>query len=668
MKSFKKTYTALVVLLLTGFLQAAELKLADPFGDGMVLQREMPVPVWGKADPDATVTVSFAGQTKTAKSDSNGGWMLKLDPLKASSENSVLTVTCGDNKSEIKDVLVGEVWVCSGQSNMEMGIGACADGQAEIASANAPEIRLRYLNHSISPVPLTRIDGSPWMACTPQNITKGIWSGFSGSAYYFGQELHKQLKVPVGLIQCAWGGSLIEPWTTPDGFRVVPMLKDLSASVDKANNDYPGLVSNYLEVVSAWEKLAREAQANHSPLPQPPAFNLPIGSETPTAIYNAMIAPWIPYAIRGAIWYQGESNCMRHDGMLYRDKMEALIQGWRKAWGEGDFPFYFAQIAPFRYGGLEPQELAKLWEAQQAALGIPKTGMAHTQDIGNIKDIHPTNKQDVGKRLARLALSRTYGQKFADDAGPSFKSLSINGDAVAIKFNNAKSGLQSRDGQPLTCFEIAGADDQFVPAEAEIAGDSVLVKSANVASPAQVRFAWSDTSEPNLMNGEKLPAAAFRTPGPVNIALKAPYTCSNPNTHNWGANGQLTDGSWVADGSHCFSTNEDDQFPKEVVVDLSEAKTLCKLKFGVPPFGSTKTVIASISEDGKTFTEVGRKEFAQDKAEMATFSFNPFKARYIKLVCPERWDRVVQFPVGFIFMTELEAFASPGMQKARSYP
>ena len=647
--------------------QAAELQLADPFGDEMVLQRDMQVPVWGEADPGARVTVAFAGQTQTVSADAKGRWKAVLAPLKASAENRKLTVTCGDKKLEVKDVLVGEVWICSGQSNMQWGVAGAANGAAEITAANHPLLRLRYSNLVLSPVPLARINGSPWKVCTPKNLGQGTHANsFSATAYYFGRDLQADLKVPVGVVQSAWGGTLIEPWTTPDGFRSQPALKAQSAWLDKANADYQASLKQCLETLPAWEKAARSALEDGAPLPVPPPVPVhPIGNNAqPTALYNAMIAPWIGFPVRGAIWYQGESNHIQHDGPLYADRMAALVGGWRKAWGrtEADFPFYAVQIAPFRYGGCQPQELGNFWEAQQAAAQkIPNSGLAHTQDIGNPGNIHPMNKQEVGRRLARLALSRTYGAKtqggtpIRDDCGPEFQSLEAKGGALTVKFDHAKSGLASRDGKPLTHFEIAGDDDVFAPAEAKISGNTVTLQSAKVPAPTQVRFAWSDTAEPNLMNGDKLPAASFAAPKFANLALRAPYTCSNPNTHNYGASGQLTDGSWIADGAHCFASNEDDKFPKDVVVDLQEAKELRQLKFGVPPFGSTKTVVASVSADGKTFTEVGSHVFSQEKAETVVLPFKSTKARYIKLTFTDRHDKQVGYPIGFMFMTELEA-------------
>ncbi|MDR2863031.1 MAG: hypothetical protein LBV54_04030 [Puniceicoccales bacterium] len=449
---------------------ATGFKLAHAFGGGMVLQREHPIPVWGEAETGTLVTVSFAGQKKTAEADTKGEWKLTLDPLPASSEGRTFVVSGGDEVLELKDVLVGEVWVCSGQSNMEMGIRKVEKGREEISKGNYPLIRLRYLRRFTADTRQTQIRGSEWTACSPESLQRGPWGGFTAVGFYFGLALHNELKVPVGIIQSAWGGTRIEPWTATEAFLKVRGL----------------------------EKYAEQAKRASK-------------AGKPSALYNAMIHPLIPYAIRGAIWYQGEANMGDTD---YTEKMHALVQGWRTAWGQGDFPFYYVQLAPFIYKK-NPETLAELWEQQTAALAIPNTGMAIINDIGNIRDIHPANKHDVGARLARLALSRTYGVKFTDDSGPIFKTARVDGGKVIVEFNYAASGLASRDGNPLTHFKVAGADGVFHDAQATIVGNTVEVLSPEVSDARQVRFAWREDAGPNLVNGEKLPASAFRWTAPV---------------------------------------------------------------------------------------------------------------------------------------------------------
>jgi len=484
----------------TSSARAADLKLADPFGDEMVLQQGMQVPVWGTADAGANVTVTFAGQTKAVAANAGGYWKVELAPLVASFENRTLSVTDGKTRLEVKDVVVGEVWMCSGQSNMEMTVSMAADAKKEIAAANFPAIRLRVTTHKVAEQPTEMIDAGPWRVCTPANIVQDgtTWKGFSAAAYYFGRDIHREIKMPVGLIEASWGGTYIQPWTPQEGFRSQPKLAAESAALDKDYAAGKGALK------------LKPPVPGHSPT-------------QPTTMYNAMIAPWTGFPVRGVIWYQGESSYYNHDGPLYADRMAALVSGWRHAWGrsDADFPFYFVQIASYSYAKTpptppRPEEIGPFWEAQQrAARDIPNTGMVHTQDVGEVGNIHPHRKQEVGSRLARLALARTYraksqaGKAITDDTGPEFKALEAKGNTLIVTFAYAKSGLASRDGKPLSHFEIAGDDHVFAPAEAQIAGSTVILKSATVPMPVEMRFGWSDSAMPNLMNGDKLPAATF---------------------------------------------------------------------------------------------------------------------------------------------------------------
>ena len=416
----------------------ADVKLPKVIDSHMVLQRELPVVLWGWADPGEAVTVALDEQTAKATADDKGDWKVTLPALKADGKPHCLTVS-GKNKIELGDILVGEVWLGSGQSNMEWPLVATQKAKEAIAAADHPQIRLFQVPKVQTPQPAKDVKAE-WKACTPQTIP-----GFSAALYYLGLRLHKELNVPVGLINDSWGGSPIEAWIV-------------------AGNSSGGM-------------------------------------------YNGMIAPVKPFALRGAIWYQGESNV--GNGLAYFDKMKALIEGWRGVWG-CDFPFYFVQLAPF--SGYGPGALPPLWEAQVASLKIPGTGMAVTTDlVDNIKDIHPQNKLDVGNRLALWALAKTYGRKDLVYSGPLYKSMTVEGDKVRLSFAHAGGGLKSRDGKPLAEFEIAGVDGKFVPAEATIDASSVLVRSKDVAQPKQVRFGWRNTANPNLMNAEGLPASPFQT-------------------------------------------------------------------------------------------------------------------------------------------------------------
>jgi len=634
--------------------------LAAPFGDNMILQRDMNVPVWGSAGPGSQIQVTFAGQTQSTTTDAQGKWMLKLTPMPASAENRRLVVACGAEKTEVKDVLVGEVWVCSGQSNMEMGVGMCQDAEKEIASANDPLLRIRAINKVLSPMPSTALPTtSPWLPTTPEAVrTAGAWGGFSGAAYFFARHLRQELKVPVGVVQTSWGGTLIEPWTPIEGFAMVPSLKSTSDWLSKVEGDYRTSVTQNLDAIAAFEKSARAAIANNTALPlPPPAITYPINNEgQATALYNGHIHPLVPYAIRGALWYQGESNLFGGDTDIYIDKMKALIGGWRKVWGQGDFPFYFVQLAPYTYP-FEATRLPTFWVAQtKAAETIPNTGMAVINDIGDFKDIHPKNKQEVGRRLALLALANTHGVKIPESTGPQFKSFAIKGNLVGVTFDHTGSGIKAMDGQALTGFEIAGEDDVFFPATATAKGDHVILQNEQVPAPTRARYAWNQCPVINAANSENLPMNAFQTPGPANLALHAAYTSTNPNTHGFGATGQLTDGSWIADAQYCFATNEDISFPKDQVIDLGKSCEISSIKFGVPPFGSTKTIVVSISTDNITFTEVGKHEFAQNKEETAVIKLPKSAARYVKLSAPDHYESVVTYPNTFIFLTEVEVY------------
>ena len=486
MKNRTVCLVASLIVILASLPALAEVSLPRIIDHSMVLQRGQPVPIWGWADADERVTVEFAGQKKSAKTDKSGRWEVKLRPLKASAVPADLVVS-GANRIVLTNVLVGEVWLCSGQSNMEKPVGEIRgqkpvpNHEQELANSDYPLIRFFKVEKEMAAAPAKDVKSQGWFLC---NSNSHETLKFSAAAYFFGREVHREIGVPVGLIESAWGGTRIEPWTPPVGFAGV---KSLDGQVD-----FP----------SAETKLS---------------------NKTPTALYNAMIAPLAPFAIRGALWYQGESNIIDiPDGPVYADKMRALIEGWRKVWGQGTFPFYYVQLAPFIYHSDRekpradsPERLAEMWETQAAALKVPKTGMIVTTDlVDDVKDIHPANKQDVGKRLARLALAKDYGRKDVAWSGPVFRKARFKDGRAIVTFDHTDGGLISKDGQPLNWFEIAGANGKFVPATAVIEGDTVIVSSAEVAEPKAVRFGWHEKAMPNLFNGAGLPARPFRTDRP----------------------------------------------------------------------------------------------------------------------------------------------------------
>jgi sialate O-acetylesterase len=622
---------ALGVFLLLSLFSAsplsAEIRLARVFSSNMVLQQQQPLTVWGVAGKGEAVTVAIAGQRVRTTANASGEWMVQLQPLAMSKTPLTMTVK-GTTTLTLTNILVGEVWLCSGQSNMEFGIKVLKNGAKEVAAADHPGIRLFYVPVTLHPFPRKELPAScRWRVCSPESIALGSHMdkkagkshGFSGTAYYFGRELHKQLDgVPIGLIQSAWGGTLIEPWTPPEGFASEPELSD---------------IHNKLEQTIA---KARGIELYRSP----------------TTIYNAMIHPLIPFRIRGAIWYQGEANV--GEGMLYHTKKRALIHGWRTLWDIGDFPFYYAQLAPFHFNWRQPQDLPELWEAQVASLSIKNTGMAVTSDISTINDIHPPNKQEVGRRLALIALARDYGKKLVY-SGPIFKSTTEEGSKLRVHFSHTGSGLISRDGKPLTWFKVAGADMKFVDAKAVIDGHAVVLSSANVAKPEYVTFAWRNIAEPNLMNKEGLPASAFRKL-PVNLARGKPYVCDAPNPFNFGIGG-LTDGSWALNNvRNCFATDNVEKWPKNVTVNLQRTHKIDTIRFGVPPYGATKDVTVSISADNKRFTEVAKVSFQQGKQQARTVAVNGASAVFVRLTYTGQHGKTVGYKPGFAFTTELEVY------------
>ncbi len=466
-KTVHLTIMCMSTLVLLSTAAVAELKLPSIIGDNMILQREQAVPIWGWDDPGTQVTVSIGDQTASAKADSDGKWLVNLKSMKAG--DGLEMKIKGTNEVALKNVAVGEVWLCSGQSNMEWIVRNSDNPQEEIAAANYPNIRHIKIPHTPMATPQKNVTSSGWEATTPKTVPN-----FTAVGYFFARMLHKELDVPIGLIGSNWGGTRIEPWTPPVGFKNVPALKNIADNLDS----FP------------------QRKANGA-----------INHQSPLALYNGMIAPLVPYGIRGALWYQGESN--RGEGMLYFEKKKALIEGWRSLWNKPEMPFYFVQLAPYKYGGSETA-LAEIQEAQTATLSIPHTGMAVTVDISNTADIHPRNKQDVGKRLALWALAKDYGKKGIVYSGPLYKSMKVDGNKITVSFDHVGDGLTTRDGKAPSHFQIAGADGNYVDANASIEGNTVVVHADAVEAPKSVRYSWHQTDEPNLSNKNGLPASPFR--------------------------------------------------------------------------------------------------------------------------------------------------------------
>ncbi len=652
--SLQKKHWLFGLVLLLGFAAAAgaDVRLPSLVGDNMVLQKGEKANVWGWASPGEPVIVegSWGSKSRTTADRRDGRWSVDLSLPEAGGPYSI-TIR-GDNLIKIENVLVGEVWVCSGQSNMEMGITACNNAEEEVAGADHPEIRLFQVERSVSAIPLDKLKHPvEWKVCSTETVAQEGWGGFSAAAYYFGRTLHNELKVPIGLIHTSWGGTPAESWTSADMLARVGgyenQLEDLdflavnTGKVDEINRqkieewekaleaadagygqdkwyasgfddsqwktmDLPGswndnelksfdgvawfrksidlpeswagkelllelgpiddedrtwvngtsvgqtqgwtakrkykvparavesgralIVVRVLDtgggggiygdkkeikilpvnapedtisLAGPWRYMASSSAAKLPPRPR----MLAVGAHTVSSLYNAMISPLLPYRIKGAIWYQGESNCSR--SRSYEALFESMIDCWREGWGVRALPFYYVQIAPFLYA--QGGDCAGVREAQRRVMNLENTGMAVTSDIGNILDIHPRNKQDVGKRLALWALKNTYGKEVGECSGPIFKGIKAEGNKARLFFDHCESGLAVREGHTLSSFKLAGSDGIFLPAEAAIDGKCVILSCPLISNPVGVCYAWSNTAEGNLINKEGLPASCFNS-------------------------------------------------------------------------------------------------------------------------------------------------------------
>ncbi|MEW4454388.1 sialate O-acetylesterase [Bremerella sp. JC817] len=503
------TFAALLTFLLVGSLQA-ELTMPALFTDHMVLQRDMPIFIWGSSDKGAEVNVTLGDQKVTVTANDNGKWKAELKPLPAGGPHQVV-VRSGDAEKVITDVLVGEVWVCSGQSNMQWDVNASNDADLERLTANFPKIRLISVPQVGTQEAQESFNGK-WELCTPDTV-----GSFSGVGYFFGRQIYQTLDVPVGLIDNAWGGSSAEAWVERDVLKNSGKFNELMARWEQteATYNHEQAVAQYKENLKAWEEKAKQAKADGKPepggKPSPPRNPL-TNQHRPANLYQGVLNPIIGYGIRGVIWYQGESNAGR--AYQYRDLFPLMIQNWRDRWGQGDFPFYWVQLADFLQERSEPGDSAwaELREAQTMTLDrLPNTGQAVIIDLGEAEDIHPRNKQDVAKRLARLALANEYGYKIVSQS-PRYKSMSVEGNAIVIEMDTYGSQLDSFDTRALQGFTIAGADKKFVNAKAELIGSNkVRVSSPEVKEPVAVRYAWGDNPVANLQNAQALPATPFRT-------------------------------------------------------------------------------------------------------------------------------------------------------------
>ena len=487
----------------------AEVSLPAMFTDHLVLQRDRKLNIWGRAGEGETVSVSVNGQ-QIATTARNGVWQVELAPMPAGGPYE-LTVT-GENTIKIQDVMVGEVWLCSGQSNMEWPLAAAENGREEVARANYPGLRLFQGNTGrTSTSPQEDLPGMRWAVCTPQSARN-----FSAVAYFFGRELYRELKIPIGVISLTGGGSRLLPWVSYYGLTTEAVWANEAkrwAGWQPDEPSYQQEVSKALADWKTWLAQAEQEVAAGRALPDPPRLPGPLqpgaGGEA-GILYNNRVAPWTRYAIRGALWYQGCADV--GDGMRYRDKMRSLAASWRHEFKQPELPFYFVQLAPFNYG--HPTRLPEMWEAQQAfADEDPHAAMVVTNDIGDFRNIHPPQKEEVGRRLAGLALKREYGRSELVADSPFYQSHKVEGGRMIVTFRNAQT-LTTRDGQPARYFELAGADGKFYPARAELSGNQAILTCDQVPAPVHVRYAWRPDVVTNLVNENQLPAGAFRTDRP----------------------------------------------------------------------------------------------------------------------------------------------------------
>jgi sialate O-acetylesterase len=477
----------------------ADVTLPALLSDHMVIQRGLPGHVWGMATPHEAVSVTFRGETKSGTADDDGRWGVYLSPGEAGGPFA-LTIKAS-NTITLNDILVGDVWVASGQSNMEFAMTSLANPDAEIAAAQFPKIRIFMVKHHPADYPLEDVESKGWSACTPETVRDT-----SAVAYFFARNLQQKLGVPIGLVESFWGGTTAESWTSLRALSADSSLMPVFSSRSKMVAEEPTTVLRRKREEVEYQEAVAQAKAEGKPVPWP-QWHPDFAGWAPAALYNGMIAPLTPFAIRGAIWYQGESNAGPDRAPLYARLFQTMIRDWRTAWGEGDFPFLFVQIANWNAG--PDNQWPEVRNAQRQTLALRNTGMAVTVDIGDPVDLHPKNKQDVGLRLALAARAITYGEKI-EWSGPLYRQVTQEEHGLRVWFDHA-DGLVAKGATP-SGFEVAGADGKYAPAEAKIEGTSVIVSSATVPAPVSVRYGWAASPSCNLFNKASLPASPFQSP------------------------------------------------------------------------------------------------------------------------------------------------------------
>ncbi|MFC1574225.1 sialate O-acetylesterase [Candidatus Latescibacterota bacterium] len=494
--------------LLWAFPLAADITLPSVIGENMVIQRDADICLWGWADPGENITVSVDTMSIAVKADSNGEWKVVCGPLKPGGPIDV-TFT-GKNTISLSNVLVGDVWVCSGQSNMEMRVRHCIHADREVADALHRNLRLFQIRNDLSPEPGKDCDGR-WDVCRPSTV--GL---FSAAGYYFGRKIMQDIDIPVGLVNASWGGTTVETWMSAGAGKHCPEFRTIQTKWEPALTGKPHEILAFYRTMALWEEDVHHVLYTGKPVlpfyatPPESPVKLAFMPHMPSWVFNAMIAPIVPFHIKGVVWYQGESNSGK--AYQYRSLFPALIADWRSLWGNHSMPFLYVQLANF--GERDPSPVESSWaelrEAQLLTLSIPNTAMAVAIDIGESDNIHPRNKQEVGRRLALGALKTAYDRDIVH-SGPLYHSMRIDGNRIRLGFTRVGSGLTSKDNGPLIGFAVAGKDRRFVWAQAKIEGDEVIAWSNDVPYPVAVRYGWSNNPFCTLFNKEELPASPFRT-------------------------------------------------------------------------------------------------------------------------------------------------------------
>jgi sialate O-acetylesterase len=499
----RSLYMKAVLFAVIESAASAAVRMPAVFSDHMVLQQQMPLTVWGWAEPGEKVEVAFRAQRVSATTEPNGQWRVWLSPEPAGGPFE-LTITGASSSTRFTDVLVGEVWLASGQSNMQWTVARAQDARVEIARATHPRIRLFSVARVTAAEPRDDVSPASWAVTSPETISE-----FSAVGYFFARALQASRAVPIGIIHSSWGGTPAEAWTSLQTLQQDPALQPLLWQFRRFEAEYPSGKYGFDQRQPIWNE-AVAARKGSTPAPGMSApRGAPDDPHRPAALFNAMIAPLTQYAIRGVIWYQGETNAVR--SWDYQRLFTAMIQDWRRAWNRGDFPFLFVQLANFRPN--PPTSGVTWWshlrEAQRLTLGLPNTAMASAIDIGNPNDIHPLNKQEVGRRLALAARDVAYGEAITS-AGPLYDGMSLEGKRIRVRFRHTGKGLVL-DTSKGTGFTIAGPDGRFLAADAVVDGNTIVVSCQDVPAPVAVRYAWEDDPITTLRNREGLPASPFRT-------------------------------------------------------------------------------------------------------------------------------------------------------------